>query len=866
MRKWLQRILVLLVLLILVGSMAGIGGFSYLIRRSDSAIDGTVVVEGVSQPVEIIRDTYGIPHIFAQNRVDLAFAFGYAEAQDRLWQIDLLRHFGKGRLSELFGANPEVLNVDLLLRTAVYRPDQEEFLRQAWQTLVPEVRNELDAFARGVNAFVALHPGKLPLEFFILSHAFEPFEAMDCAWMLFPMHWGLGMNVADEVLATKIAAKLDPALLLELFPEAPETILPGEAGQTRTVSKIKKARTRSGNLASLDSGIRHSQYTPVFSGLSSDTLSRLGPELTLFPLHLPGVRSGTPVSNGWVVGGARTPTGKPLFVSDPHLPTTLPSTWYEVHLVAPGVDVIGAAYPGLPYVVVGHNRHIAWGTTNAMADNSDLFIERLNPNNPKQAWFQGQWEEMQVEEIAIAVKGQAPEIREIRSTRHGPIITPLFPGLKETLALHWMGVQEGLAYNSIEGFRFINMATNWEEFRAATRKFSTMALNLMYADVDGNIGWQMTGKVPIRAKGDGRFPVPGWTGEHEWTGFVPFEENPSYLLPPGGADPQVTGSPVSSVPTHVVATSNQRTVRADYPYHLSNSWVPPYRFLRISQLLGHKEKISVEDAQQYQADQHSLFADTLVPLICEIPMEAEETDDLRWAVQTLCEWDRQVTKDSSAATLYELIFFHLMKNAYSDDLGDLYEDYAERFGTFLYSGIDRLIQQPEAQTRWWDDVQTPVIETRTDILRHSVQDAVTDARQRLGTDASGWQWERLHQAVFVHPLGQVWPLDWLLNRSVAHGGDGHTVNLGHYSFKQPFNATAAATYRMIVDMADVTQAQSMNAIGQSGRPFTPHYDDMLQPWAEVEYHPMWMEKTEIVEHSEGTLVLTSKGSSDVQIQ
>ena len=199
------------------------------------------------------------------------------------------------------------------------------------------------------------------------------------------MHWGLGMNVADEVLATKIAAKLDPALLPELFPEAPETILPGEAGQTRTVSKISNARTRSGNLASLDSGIRHSQYTPVFSGLSSDTLSRLGPELTLFPLNLPGVRSGTPVSNGWVVGGARTPTGKPLFVSDPHLPTTLPSTWYEVHLVAPGVDVIGAAYPGLPYVIVGHNRHIAWGTTNAMADNSDLFIERLNPNNPKQA-------------------------------------------------------------------------------------------------------------------------------------------------------------------------------------------------------------------------------------------------------------------------------------------------------------------------------------------------------------------------------------------------------------------------------------------------------------------------------------------------
>ena len=846
MRKWLQRVLVLLILLVVAGVAASIGGLYYLIHRSDSAIEGTLVVEGLSQPVEIIRDIYGIPHIFAQNRVDLAFAFGYAEAQDRLWQLDLLRHFGQGRLSELFGANPEVLNADLLMRTFVYRPDQEAFLGQAWETLAPELRDELDAFARGVNAFVALHPGKLPLEFFILGHEFEPFEATDCAWTLFPMHAGFGLNVVDEVLATKIAGIVSPALLNELFPEAPETILPGEAG----------AWPGGGSAASRPIPRRS---VPAFTGLSSETFSRLGRELTLFPLHLPGLHSGTPASNGWVVGGARTSTGKPLFVSDPHMPIVLPSMWYEVHLVAPGVDVIGAAYPGLPYVVIGHNRRIAWGTTAAMTDNADLFSERLNPDNPRQVWFRDRWEEMQGQHISIPVKGQTPVAKEILSTRHGPIITPLFPGLKETLALQWAGRQKGLAYGSIEGLRLLNMATNWQEFREATRQFSALCLNLMYADVDGNIGWQVMGQVPIRAKGDGRFPVPGWTGEHEWVGFIPFEELPSYLLPPAGTAPQVTGSTVSSPPTHVLATANQRTVRADYPYRLSNSWVPPYRFLRISQLLGQKEKISVEDAQHYQADQHSLFADILVPLVCEIPTD---TDPLRRAVKTLCEWDRQVTKDSSAATLYELTFFYLMKNTYSDDLGDLYPDYAERFGTFLYSGMDLLIHQPQA--RWWDDVQTPVVETRTDILRRSVQDAVADARQRLGTDSSRWQWGKLHQAVFVHALGRVWPLDWLLNRSIAYGGDGHTVNLGHYSFKQPFNATGAPNYRMIVDMADIAHAQAMNAIGQSGRPFTPHYDDMLQPWAEVTYHPMWMDKTDIVVHSEGTLVLTPSGVSGGQ--
>ena len=854
MRKWLQRMCILVVLL--VG--AGISGFYYLISRSNSAINGTLIVEGISQPVEIMRDSYGIPHIFAQNQVDLAFALGYAEAQDRLWQLDLLRHFGKGTLSELFGANPEVLNIDLLMRTVAYRPDQEEFLQRTRQSLSPEIRDELDAFARGVNAFVESHPGQLPIEFFIMGHEFEPFEAEDCAWILFPMHWGFALNVTDEVLATKIAAQLEPALLPELFPIAPETILPGEAGQIGAVSKTNAGPHRVSSLASTITP------TPIFPGPSVEALSRLGPALPRFLRQLPGMRSGLPASNGWVVGGARTASGKPLFVNDPHLPTTLPSTWYEVHLVAPGVDVIGAAYPGLPYVIVGHNRHIAWGTTAAMVDNSDLFIERLNPDNPRQVWFQDHWEDVRVEHIVIVVKGQTPEVKEIHSTRHGPIISPLFSGVKETLTLQWVGAREAIAYDSIEGLRAINLATHWEAFRAASSKFSTMALNLMYADVEGNIGWQMTGRVPIRATGDGRFPVPGWTGEYEWTGVIPFAENPSYLLPPDGAAPQVTGSALSSAPTHVVATSNQRTVRADYPYPLSNSWVPPYRFLRISQLLGQKEKISTEDAKQYQSDQHPLFADILIPLLCAIPTDAPETEDLRWAIKNLCEWDRRMHKESFAATLYELTFFHLMKNTYRDELGDVYQDYAERFGTFLYSGIDQLIHQPQAY--WWDDKQTPEVETRTDMLLRSVQDAAADGRQRLGTDPSEWQWGKLHPVVFAHSLGQVWPFNWLFNRSIAQGGNGHTVNLGHYSFKQPFQATSAATYRMIVDMADVTQAQSMNAIGQSGRPFTPHYDDLLQPWAEVAYHPLWMEKSEIIANAEGVLVLQPSGSSGGETQ
>jgi penicillin amidase len=250
-----------------------------------------------------------------------------------------------------------------------------------------------------------------------------------------------------------------------------------------------------------------------------------------------------------------------------------------------------------------------------------------------------------------------------------------------------------------------------------------------------------------------------------------------------------------------------------------------------------------------------LLADTLVQILDEVD---EDSEDLRWAVKTLQGWDRQVTKDSTPATLYELVLFHLMNNTYSDELGDLYKDYAARSSVF-YSGMDALIHEPQA--KWWDDVRTPTVETRKDILRRSLQDAIEDARQRLGSDPAKWQWGKLHRAVFAHPLGRIWPLDWLLNRAVPYGGDRHTVNVGHYQLDQPFNAVAAPSFRMVMDLSDIAHVYAMNTTGQSGRPFTPHYGDMIQSWAEVKYHPMWMDEEDIAAHAEGTLVLTPSSGS-----
>ena len=458
---------------------------------------------------------------------------------------------------------------------------------------------------------------------------------------------------------------------------------------------------------------------------------------------------------------------------------------------------------------------------------------------------------MQANTITLPLKGQKPVEKELRFTRHGPVITPLFPGLTDTVTLQWVGAMEGLTFRSLEGFRLLNLATDWQSFRQAAEKFFAVNMNLTYADVEGNIGWQVVGKIPLRTMGTGQFPVPGWTGEHEWTGFVPFAELPSYYLPPQGT-PRVTGSAGTSQPTYAIATANQRTVHADYLYHLSNSWVPPYRFLRISQLLGQKDKVTVQDMQHYQADQHPWFADLFVPLLEEVP---DDTEEIRLAKRLLRDWDRHVTKDSAAALLYELTVWQVMNNTYHDELGELYPDYAKRFG-FLWTGLDAILQQPNA--RWWDDIHTPTRETRGDILRNSLQKAVEEVRHRFGFDPGQWHWGELHPAVFAHPFGRVRPLDWLLNRTVPAGGDGHTVNMAYYLFDRPFAGVVGPSFRMVVDMADIAHAHAINAIGQSGRPFSRHYDDLLPAWAAGTYHPMWMDEADIRAHAEGTLELIPK--------
>jgi penicillin amidase len=816
----------LLASLFVVLLVLGVGRL-YLVR-DDAGPEGALSLPGLKHPVKVLRDDQGIPHIFAEDSEDLALAFGFTEARDRLWQLDLNRHLLTGTLASAVGAR--AVPTDLFFRTI----GLDKAAQKALEVASPEARAELQAFAKGVNLYARLRPQGLPVEFALTNHPFEPLDPADCAGTGILLAWELADNLKDELLALKLQGVLGPTFLPALFPEAPETFLPGEAGGDPRV-EVPPAPKAKGD--------------PPLAGLAPGEVPDLHEALSPLP------RPGAAASNNWVVGGERSVSGKPLFANDPHLALGIPSIWYEVHLSSPGLDVVGAAVPGLPWVEIGHNRRIAFGFTNVMADTQDLFVEEVNPENPNQVRFEGEWQDIRREKILIPVKGSAPAEREIRYTRHGPLLNDVRPGLPKAAALawtvhHWVG--------GADGFRGLDRAGNWEDVRAAARALSETSLNLVYGDTDGNIGWQVTGSIPLRAKGDGRFPVPGWTGEYEWTGRVPFEDLPSYYLPAGGA-PAVTGGKGKEPPTHVIVTANQRSVREDYPYHLSSSWGAPYRFLRISSLLSGSERLSLDDLQRVQSDRHPLLWDVLRPLLDEAQTVRPA---LSGVIQRLKAWDGQTTADSPGAALFELTLLHLQEEAFKDEVGPLFPGFATRFGSY-YAAMDAVLQ--DAGSPFWDDTRTPEKETRAEILARALEAAVREGRSRLGDDLSAWRWGALHHVVFHHALAREGgALGLLLNRSLPYGGDFNTINNGSWDPGRPFDLVWGSSYRLLVDLADPAHARAMNSTGESGRPMTRHYDDMVRPWAEVRYHTLWTEESDILAHLESTLTLNPSPSGSLK--
>lgn len=796
---------------------------------------GTLHLPGLDGPVTVYRDGYGIPHIYAATAHDLFFAQGYLHAQDRFWQMDTWRHIGRGRLAEMFGESQ--VETDAFLRTLGW----ERLAEQEFADLPAEDKAILQAYADGVNAYLKDHTGAaLSLEYVVLGltnpdYRPAPWRPTDTLVWAKVMAWDLRSNMKAEIQRAILLGTLAPKQVADLFPEYPfdrhPVIVPELSGQ---------AHGTSGAVAAPDLA----RLRPLFEAVAQAFAAVdawTGPT---------GAGVG---SNNWVVAGSRTATGMPFLANDPHLSAQIPSVWYEVglHCEQKTPDCLyelnGFSFAGAPGVVIGHSDRIAWGFTNVGPDVADLYIEKINPENPYQYEVNGQWVDMEVRREVLQVAGGEPVELEVRLTRHGPIISDTYGKLKDfaekagvevpqpyAIALRWTALQPA---RTIHAILAIDRAQNWEEFRQAVALFDVPAQNMVYADVEGHIGYQTPGLIPIRRQGhDGTLPVPGWTDDYEWQGFIPFDELPHVFDPPKG----------------YIATANNAVVGPDYPYPITKDWDYGYRAQRIVDLIeAAPGPIDAAYIARMQMDNYDASAAFLVPLLQQVDLQDEH---LRQRRALFDGWDFQMDMDSAQAALYAAFWNHLLADTFRDELP---EKYWPEGGSRWFEVVYRLVQRPDSP--WWDDKNTPAVETRDDILRRAFAEAVDELEARFGPAPRRWAWGKMHTLTLRNQtLGKsgIAPIEALFNRGpYPTSGSGSIVNATSWDARKGYEVSWLPSMRMIVDLSDLSRSLTIHTTGESGHAYNPHYVDMTDMWRLGQYHPMLWTRAQVEAAAETVLRL-----------
>jgi penicillin amidase len=825
----MRRIVVTtLVIVSLVAIVAGLSGYVYALR-SLPQIEGTIRVSGLESPVDIIRDSDHVPHIFGSTRNDALFGLGYAHAQDRLWQMEFQRRIGHGRLSEIFGK--ATVTQDRFLRTVGFG----RAAQSAVDRMPADARQQIDSYVAGINAFLNSHQGsRLPPEFTLLGLQPEPWTGADVVVWGKMMAWELGANYSFELLRADIEATLGLEAVEELLPPYPKnglSIVTMDARSALATTPADKAPAR------LSTSTPGGALGQAFArGLSTGH-----PAVRRFLLG--GSRIESLGSNNWVVDGTLTASGKPMLANDPHLGARIPSTWYLAHMSAGDLDVIGATLPGVPSVTIGRNQYIAWGATNVAADVQDLFRERLDSSGTA-AEFRGVMEPLAIFTETIRVKGGDAVDVTVRVSRHGPLVSDAINannaesgrGMRplEPLAFQWTALD--VEDETIVAFLRLNEASNWTEFREALGHFVTPSQNFVYADVDGHIGYYAPGHIPIRAHGDGSRPSEGWSGEMEWLGWIPFDQLPHTFDPP----------------EHFIVTANHRPASPGYGHFIALEFPEPYRAERTTALLSGATALTPNDFQAIQADTLSLHARTLLPILLDLALPQTAAD--RMAVELLRGWDFNATGSSAPAAIFQAWFLRLAPVLLRDDLGDaVLESYHGRFSHVTRFAVNTL-RNPEDP--WCDDSRTSQWENCGHAVTTALQEGIASLSETVGTDMGRWRWDDVHRAVFPHRgLDAVAGWRPILSRSVPSAGDWSTVNMGATSADRPFEQHSVPSYRQVVDLSPINDSWFLDAVGQSGHFLSRHYDDFLDDWRHVRYRQMRMSRSDIEADATGRLRL-----------
>lgn len=762
--------------------------FLYL-RGSLPAADGRVIKAGVSQPVELTRDENGVAVIDARTDRDAFFAIGFAHAQDRMWQLEMERRTAAGRLSEVFGRS--AVPQDAWMRAlGLY-----EAAEQSWSRLSPEARASLTAYAAGVNAWLA-QGQVLPPEFIALGVRPEPWREVDSlAWSkVFALN--LANNMWNETSNMIASQHLSREQMVDLLGYSQSDLSAAAAGG------LMSEKTAAGLLA-------------FRAGLEGG-------------LKIGGRYVG---SNAWVVSGRLMQGGQAALANDPHLGVQMPSPWYVARLKGDRLNVSGMTLVGLPVVIFGRNDDIAWGGTSMMADVQDLYLEQPNPADPSQYRHGDGWAGFQVRSEAINVRAEFPAslrarvepVRiQFRRTLDGPVISDIIGAYDQPVALRWTALDpDDVSY---ESFLRVNYARDWDSFKESFRTYVAPALNMLYADKSNNIGSLGVGRIPVRAKGEGRLPVPAWTNEYGWRGYIPFKDWPQRFNPEEG----------------YIVSANHRVVGPDYPYFISADWAPPNRARRIEQLLQEKvsggEPIPLEHFGRMQGDTVDLSVRGLLDHLKRVSPNSEEQ---REALGYLQNWDGNMSRDSQGAAIFFVWARHLREEVFSTALKDTWNKQrqsAELERVVSATSYDQLLHALTEQPSAWCGAAGG---SCAPLLSRSLDTTIGELKKLRGSGMDSWRWGDIHHTLYAHmPFSEVTWLDSVFERKIPSGGSPDTINVANAVYQRAtgYDQTLSAGFRQIIQVGgDSTRHMYMNSTGQSGNVLSPHYDDMVKPFRDVQY-------------------------------
>jgi penicillin amidase len=779
----------------------------HLVTKSWPETSGKILVSGLHSSVDVYRDEYGVPHINASDEHDMMFCMGYVHAQDRLWQMDLVRRAGEGRLSEIL--DTAGIQFDILFRTL----GSHALAETLYKYISPTSKKLLEDYSDGINEFIRTRKGKYPIEFDMTDSEPELWKPQHSLIVLRVLAWELSFSWWVDITYGRIEQLVTPEKLNELIFRYDD-------------AKIKKSvsNTFSGG------DIR------VFCEIVKKYRQRFGSG---------GFSSG---SNAWVVDSSKSATGKPILANDPHLIITIPSHWYEVHMSGPGWNIYGVTIPGIPLVAIGHNDSIAWGFTNAMLDDADFYVEQEDSLRSEWYIYNNKSLPMKLRNEKIYIGKRDSLELSVRQTHHGVVISDIHPHpshdsivylrKKPPVAMRWTGFELS---DEILGFYRLNRAGNSVEFEEGLKDLAVPAQCAVYADVKGNIGWWLAGRVPDRGKNTGILPMRGWTKVDEWSGFIAFDRLPHGWNPKEG----------------FIAFANQEIGAGTLPFYLSNLWEPSHRYDRIKELLS-QDKLTPQDFEQFQQDIVSGYDKLLVEeIIKEFYDDKSESQIVKNALIYIRSWNYRCAADDIASSMINVFFIRLLHNIFLDEMGD------ELFYDFVYYPMsacrvtERLLKN--GQSQWFDDVRTDSTETKREIIKKSFIEAIDQLEKNFGPEMKTWQWGELHQLIYKHPFSVRAPLDRIFNVGPFPAvGGGETINKGAYQLNDPYFVFACPSVRQIVNLANPKSSWMVMNLGQSGQPLHPHYSDQSSLWLNGGYRITTMDWNIIFNQIQDHLILAPK--------